>query len=71
MALTAFTYILSTLLPAAVIRLLVETITEQRVPASYVTARLITSPGVVSAAVKMGQDEMRIIKNLDQQCKKT
>lgn len=67
-ALTSFVYLLKALLPFAMVRLLVRTVTGQREPADYVTARLVTSPTVVSAAVKMGADEMRIIKDLDQDC---
>jgi hypothetical protein len=33
------------------------------------TARLVTSPAVVSAAIKMGADEMQTIKDLDEDCK--
>ena len=69
MTLTVFTYILKALVPFGIVRFLVRTITGQRVPADYTTARLVTSPGVVSAAVKMGQDEMRTIKGLDEDCK--
>ena len=68
--LTAFTYVLKALVPFSIVRCLVRAVTGQKAPADYTTARLVTSPGAVSAAVKMGQDEMRTIKNLDENCER-
>lgn len=67
-ALTSFVYVLNALLPFMVVRFFVRKITSQRKPADYTTARLVTSPGVVSAAVNMGADEMRTIKDMDNDC---